>query len=210
MLTHAVVLSALLSVSVSVATYLLTGDIGRVVQCVGLTWATISLACFRGQCMIADAHMRGRIARATYSPIPPTTHIIEHLPEITPVPPVPKPVERLRFIPMYSHQSQRMAKMASTTIVAPPRLEMRHGVDEADLRWFVSGLDSKGSHSRRRWEGKVAPSGRVVDAEYHALLVAPLVTCGAVTGRAERRAGSLVMEPGEILALLGFNPPAHT
>lgn len=199
MLVHAITLSALLSVSVAVATYLATGDIGRVAQCVGLTFAAISLACFRGQCMIADAHLRGRIARAQYHPRPPETHVIEH---IAPVAPEPKPVvrESLRFIPMYS--SQHRAKMLTSAPVASPSLKSRFDADEADLRWFISGLDTKGSHARRRWEGRVAPSGRVVDAEYHALLIEPLVSLGAIVGRAERRAGSLVMEAQEILVRL--------
>lgn len=92
--------------------------------------------------------------------------------------------------------------MLTSAPVAPPSLKSRYGVDEDDLAWFVRGLDTKGSHARRKWEGRVAPSGRVVDSEYHALLIAPLVSLGAITGRAERRAGSLVMEAQEILVRL--------
>lgn len=205
MLVHALILSALLSIPTAILTYLTSNELSVSGVACALVASAVCIVCAYGELCIMSAQVNGRVARARYQHMP-IDRIIEHLPSV-PSSPTPVP-ERLRFIRLRSHADYKHStNLAATPLVAPPILEnppSRYGVDVRDLEWFVRGLTTKGSHSRRRWENKVAPSGRVVDATYHALLVTPLVTCGAITGRAERRAGSLICTPDEILGKLGL------
>jgi hypothetical protein len=71
------------------------------------------------------------------------------------------------------------------------------GVDERDLAKFIEVVCSTGRFTQRDWRGADMPSGRVVDNDYYALLIAPLVKAQVIVDRNERVAGRLVTRDAE-------------
>lgn len=212
MLVHALILSLLLSLPTATLAYALSSDITPTAWCVLGVSSLVCLVCGYGELCVLSASVNGRVARAAYRPPPRTDRVIEHELPVAPVHPVALPPERLRFIPVKSSASYASVPLnnsAHKKVFASDAIPVFvnpsvHGVPNDTLRWFVQSLTTKGSHSRRKWEGKIAPDGSVVDSILHAALCEPLVKCGAITGRAPRKAGSLVMSSTEILSALGL------
>jgi len=72
-------------------------------------------------------------------------------------------------------------------------------VDERDLAKFVEVICATGKFTQRDWQRYEMPSGRVVDNEYHARLIAPLTKLGFIIDRSERSAGKLIERNPDVI-----------
>ena len=102
------------------------------------------------------------------------------------------------YAPLGSGQDIRIIPLASYDT-------MIDRVPARDLVWFVYRITRHG-HSLRKHQGRVAPSGQVVDTTYWRSLCKPLRKAGVIVGVESRRSGTLrTKDTGAILAQLGID-----
>ncbi len=95
--------------------------------------------------------------------------------------------EKIRLIPVYSGGKQV------------------DGVPPKDLRSFIRSIVADKKWSQPTWVGQQMPSGRTVDIEYYAAMIAPLVKAGFIVDRARRKTGKLTcFDPETIIEHLGL------
>jgi len=210
MLAQSLSLSILLAAPAALFVVSLGGDASTAARVAGLAAALALLAGGLIHARLTYDLARARVARAwAFQDVRPL--VVDALPEPRPVEPEPKPVQPVKDIRLVMVHTNKYGSGA----YPPPRLvpttpEVRlDGVPECDLKFFIEGLIERGGsngHTRRKWLGCRMPSGRRVDADYHDLLVSPLVKCAAITGRAPRVAGTVTMPPQDIKRALGLAP----
>lgn len=175
-------------------------DFGRAVQ-VALLAASVAL--LFGFCQQWNLNLeinRGKKARANFHPYRAPVDV----PAPIPAEPTLIKSENVRLIPLNTSTGRSYA-----SDIGPLKVQSRQmidGVDVRDLTYFIELLPAKGGHQRRRWLGTSLPSGRKVDADYYESLVAPLVKCHAIVGRAPRVAGTLTCSPQTIKERLQLAP----
>lgn len=102
------------------------------------------------------------------------------------------------YAPLGSGQDIRIIPLASYDT-------MIDRVPARDLVWFVYRITRHG-HSLRKHQGRVAPSGQIVDTTYWRSLCKPLRKAGIIVGVESRRSGTLrTKDTGAILAQLGID-----
>lgn len=154
------------------------------------------------QVRVMRVHVQREVNRLNWRP----ASVVDQPPPL----PAPEPAEpavikseSVRLIPV-NHAGRTYATSAEP--LAFQSRQMIDGVDVRDLTYFIELLPAKGGHQRRRWLGTTLPSGRKVDADYYELLIAPLVKCHAIVGRAPRVAGTLTCSPQTIKERLQLAP----
>lgn len=169
-------------------------------------WASVPAALALGfgcwaQVRVMRVHVQREVNRLNWRP----ASVIDQPPLPAPIPAEPAVIksESVRLIPVH-HAGRTYATSAEP--VAFQSRQMIDGVDVRDLTYFIELLPAKGGHQRRRWLGTTLPSGRKVDADYYESLVAPLVKCKAIVGRAPRVAGTLTCSPQTIKERLQLAP----
>ena len=102
------------------------------------------------------------------------------------------------YAPLGSGQDIRIIPLASYDT-------MIDRIPARDLVWFVYRITRHG-HSLRKHQGRVAPSGQIVDTTYWRSLCKPLRKAGVIVGVESRRSGTLrTKDTGAILAQLGID-----
>jgi|GEM_PF-6187543 len=76
-----------------------------------------------------------------------------------------------------------------------------------DVEFFIEEICGGRDHTQREWRGETMPSGLTCWNEYHAALIEPLVTAGAIVGRSEGVKGRLVVHnANQIISMIGLQP----
>lgn len=204
MLTHTFRLATLAALAVALPVLVYSFDPLLTLKVAVWPVAALLLFGFAQQWNLNLKINEGMKSRAVFVPFRPSSVIDQpSLPAPIPAEPAVIKSESVRLIPVH-HAGRTYATSAEP--VAFQSRQMIDGVDVLDLTYFIELLPAKGGHQRRRWLGTTLPSGRKVDADYYELLIAPLVKCKAIVGRAPRVAGTLTCSPQTIKERLQLAP----
>lgn len=193
--------------------WLASARVASIISAIAIAWGAGM------QWNVARAVAQGRIDRARFVPFRPQP-IVDAVPSrVDGMPPIPKPpppepavkqVENTRLVIV--RDNGHYVKDSPSSVFASdgrplfPTNRLIDGVPEIDLKYFCELIPAKGGHQRSKWLGCTMPSGRKVDPEYYALLVAPLVKVKAIEGRAPRVAGAVTCSPQTMKERLGIAP----